>query len=335
MYIYVHHLLCCNLWWGCFNGNCSQWRSLCRNENPGGQGQKANHCLRAPCNGVSLASLGESLPSLLTTGHEFTALVLPVASSKALAKEQGTSSGIGSRVRERRWFGWSCGKFDETSNYIVTIYYTCHMIAAPLTRWLGYGATPNRYHKKALNLPLPNNAKPIWINSLRWFPGSKPIDFLQHMANNGHIKKLLGGRQLFMVPALCLKNFGTMGAWDLDARIESGTGKKLLRTRRDTIFCQEITRKCASTAKKNNLLGHTDFGLTSYFMWGAAPLPRATWRKNDSHVQAVMTAFEGKFCKECLDTGVMRQGKKLRLVCIGWKPDLKLQAVLVVSHVGI
>jgi len=71
------------------------------------------------------------------------------------------------------------------------------------------------------------------------------------MANNGHIKKLLGGRQLFMVPALCLKNFGTMGAWDLDARIESGTGKKLLRTRRDTFFCQEITRKCASTAKKS------------------------------------------------------------------------------------
>lgn len=133
-YMYIIYC-CCNLWWGCFNGNCSQWRSLCRNENPGGQGQEANHCLRAPCNGVSL-------PSLLTAGHEFTALVLPVASSKALAKEQGTSGGSGSRVREGEpknfnWFGRSCGKCVETSIYIVTIYYTSHMIAAPLTRWLG------------------------------------------------------------------------------------------------------------------------------------------------------------------------------------------------------
>lgn len=186
------------------------------------------------------------------------------------------------------------------------------------------------------------------------FPRLKPLDFINHMAASGHINKLLGGKQVYSSGPLlqdfwdryqvehpdfslfleddvdlsvCIPIFahadGGRGykksefmVFNWSSAIGSGTGKT---NAKDNFAARELRRKRRAMNAQVNLLGHT-FG--THFMWGAAP---AMWHKDDSNFQEMMTVF-GKDLKECFDVGVTCQGRNLRLVCIGLKADLKLQA---------
>ena len=204
-----------------------------------------------------------------------------------------------------------------------------------------------------LSLPVPLNN--LSGGLLQGFPRLKPIDFLNHMVDSGHLNKLLGGKQisgsrtmlqefwsnfqkahpdfgLFTEEnidlGLCIPIFahadGGRGykksefmVFNWSSAIGSGTGKT---NKKDNYSARQFNRKRPSNQKAQiNLLGHT---FATHYMWGAAP---AMWHKEDSHFQAMMTAF-GEDLKECFCSGVMCQGKRIRLVCIGLKADLKLQA---------
>ena len=201
-------------------------------------------------------------------------------------------------------------------------------------------------------LSLPIELTPL-SGDLDGFPRLKPLNFLQHMASEGKLNRLLGGRQIntggrdmleefwqryevvhpdfsFFLEdnkvdkGMCIPVFahadGGRGykksefmVFNWSSAIGSGTGKA---NRKDNFSSRPLKRR---KGMQVNLLGHT-FG--THFMWGAAP---AMWRKDDSHFQSMMTAL-GEDLKECFDTGVLYQGQRLRLVCIGLKADLKLQA---------
>lgn len=227
--------------------------------------------------------------------------------------------------------------------------------SCPVVRRLGKLSTNDaeeRLHQILLqnNLSLPIELKYL-TGTLAGFPRLKPIDFLNHMAATGYLNKLLGGRQvlssrpilrdfwknfqiahpdfgLFVEDGvsldLCVPCFahadGGRGykksefmVFNWSSAIGSGTGKS---NKKDGYVSRPLKRRIGAQV---NLLGHS-FG--THFLWGAAP---AVWHKDDSQFQSMMTAF-GEDLKECFDTGVLYQGHRLRLVCVGLKADMKLQA---------
>lgn len=69
-----------------------------------------------------------------------------------------------------------------------------------------------------------------------------------------------------------------------------------------------------------NLLGHS---YSTHFLWGT--LSQKRHKDNEECFQEILLQF-GADLRECFDVGIVHNGRRLRLVCLGMKGDLKLQA---------
>ena len=210
-------------------------------------------------------------------------------------------------------------------------------------------------NKYQLALPIP--LKPITDKpQLPGFPRLKPMDFLQYMAETGHLNKLLGGRSL--------QNSGPelKGFWDnyrnlhpdfelfhmtdmeLDlsdcipilAHIDGGRGYKKAEFMVFS-FCSMIgfgsgsrnlkdygVRSFKKKKKKPGLqiplLGHS---YLSHYLYAA--MPASFHKHNEEAFQQILEAF-AEDLRECFDEGIGFRGRVIRLVLLGLKGDLKMQA---------
>ncbi|CAK8996477.1 unnamed protein product [Durusdinium trenchii] len=203
------------------------------------------------------------------------------------------------------------------------------------------------------NLSLPIDLTPLSGDLLEGYPRLKPLHFLEYMAANGYLNRLLGGKQVAEARPMLEEfwrrfevyhpDFGLFLVDDPDvelglcipvfAHADGGRGYK-----KSEFMVFNWSSVCGSgTAGGNkkdhsfrmlkrgkkeaqiNLLGHS-YG--THYMYSVMP---AAWHKDDSCFQAMMTEF-GKDLHECFETGVLHQGLRLRLVVLGLKADLKLQA---------
>ena len=203
------------------------------------------------------------------------------------------------------------------------------------------------------NLSLPIDLTPLSGDLLEGYPRLKPLHFLEYMAANGYLNRLLGGKQVAEARPMLEEfwrrfevyhpDFGLFLVDDPDvelglcipvfAHADGGRGYK-----KSEFMVFNWSSVCGSgTAGGNkkdhsfrmlkrgkkeaqiNLLGHS-YG--THYMYSVMP---AAWHKDDSCFQAMMTEF-GKDLHECFETGVLHQGLRLRLVVLGLKADLKLRA---------
>lgn len=95
-----------------------------------------------------------------------------------------------------------------------------------------------------------------------------------------------------------------------------GTGKQ---NRKDHAVRPVSFKRKTANNPRVNLLGHS---YATHYLWAVMP---AAWHKDDSTFQAMLTEF-GRDLAECFEKGVMVGGAHFRLVLLGLKADLKLQA---------
>ena len=203
------------------------------------------------------------------------------------------------------------------------------------------------------NLSLPVPLKPLDHESLEGYPRLRPLDFLQYMKDSGNLHRLLGGRQVsnarpfleafWKAYEVCHPDFslylqegvdygtcipiyvhadGGRGykksefmVFNWSAALGSGTG----RLNRKDHEIRSFKRARREKESQINLLGHT-YG--THYLY--AVMPQA-WHKDDSMFQAMMDCF-GKDLAECYEVGIEYDHQRLRLVPLGLKADLKLQA---------
>ena len=208
--------------------------------------------------------------------------------------------------------------------------------------------------KHGLALPIqlsPVTGKP----DLEGYPRLKPKDFLSYMAESGNLHRLLGGVSLqsagpvladfWAAYRLCHEDFELFSKADLNENIElqycipihvhadggrgykrsefmvfnwsavlgTGTGKQ---NKKDPAVRQCRKRR---NRMRVNLLGHS-YG--THYMWAVMP---STWHKKDNNFQDMLTQL-GEDFRECFETGITIGGHVWRLVVLGLKGDLKLQA---------
>ncbi|CAE7244235.1 UPF1 [Symbiodinium sp. CCMP2592] len=206
-------------------------------------------------------------------------------------------------------------------------------------------------HKLSLPIPLRGiHGDP----AIAGFPRLKPSDIFQFMADSGHLNKLLGGRSLQNSHLLLLSFWENYRAIHPDfelfsshhsdipleecipivAHIDGGRGYK----KSEFMIFNWGAVIGSGSGKKNKkdpavrafgvsgykmqlpLLGHS---YTTHFLYAAMP---SSWHKNsETSFQALLRTF-AEDLRECFDDGISWKGRVLRLVCIGLKGDLKLQA---------
>ncbi|CAE7676946.1 UPF1, partial [Symbiodinium sp. CCMP2456] len=208
--------------------------------------------------------------------------------------------------------------------------------------------------KHKLSLPIP--LKQVHGDAaIAGFPRLKPLDIFQYMADTGHVNKLLGGRtvqssQLFLldfwenykathpdfelfssdrysdipledcIPIIAHIDGGRgykkseFMIFDWGAVIGSGSGKK---NKKDPAV---RALKARGNKMQLPLLGHS---YTTHYLYAAMP---SAWHKNhEDSFQALLRTF-AEDLKECFDEGVSFKGRVLRLVLLGLKGDMKMQA---------
>ncbi|CAE7878008.1 UPF1, partial [Symbiodinium sp. KB8] len=208
--------------------------------------------------------------------------------------------------------------------------------------------------KHKLSLPIPLK-KVHGDPAIAGFPRLKPLDIFQYMADSGHVNKLLGGRTVQSSRLLLLDFWENYRAIHPDfeifsshhysdipledcipivAHIDGGRGYK----KSEYMIFDWGAVMGSGSGKKNNkdpavrafksrgnkmqlpLLGHS---YTTHYLYAAMP---ASWHKNhEDSFQALLRVF-AEDLKECFDEGVSFKGRVLRLVLIGLKGDLKMQA---------
>ena len=208
----------------------------------------------------------------------------------------------------------------------------------------------NRY-QLALPVPLkPITDKPALIG----FPRLKPMDFLQYMAESGHLKKLLGGRSMqscgpelqafwdrykllhpdFELFHMTNMDLNLSDCIPIVAQIDGGRGYKRSEFMVFS-FCSMIgfgsgSRNLKDPAvrrfKKKKaglqipLLGHS---YLSHYLYAA--MPASFHKHSEEAFQQILQAF-AEDIRECFDEGVNFRGRVIRLVLLGLKGDLKMQA---------
>ncbi|CAE7460163.1 unnamed protein product, partial [Symbiodinium microadriaticum] len=222
----------------------------------------------------------------------------------------------------------------------------------------------NSVHKvlAKYNLALPIPLSPVeGTTALDGFPRLKPLHFLEHMLETGHLNKLLGGRSLASSGPMLLefwqnyrccypdfelyeladgKAYGDGPPVDLSccipvyAHIDGGRGFKrseFLVFNWSTVIGHgtgKQNRKDPSVPIKRNakkpqvgLLGHS---FLTHYLYCAMP---ASMHKNkEADFQEILQVFAMDL-RKCFDSGVqLKNGSRLRLVLLGLKGDLKLQA---------
>lgn len=240
---------------------------------------------------------------------------------------------------------------------------TASIVAAcPVVRGMGKVATAKAEDKIHPLLQKHKLALPIEVSLLdgdlvAGYPRLKPLHFLEYMAESGNIHRLLGGKSIWSCGQmleqfwkdyeLCHPDFGFFLDSDVDRSccipiyahadggrgfkkselmvfnwssvIGSGTGKG---NNKDHSVKSRLLRKKRNATKDSaqiNLLGHS---YTTHYLWAVMP---AAWHKDDSVFQSMLAEF-GRDLAECFEKGVEVQGKHFRLVLLGLKADLKLQA---------
>ena len=205
------------------------------------------------------------------------------------------------------------------------------------------------------NLSLPIQVQKISGDSaIAGFPRLKPLDIFQFMADSGHVNKLLGGRTVQSSHQLLLEFWTNYKAihpdfelfsshyseipledcipivahidggrgykksefmiFDWGAVLGSGSGKKNKKDPAVRAF------KGSGNKMQLPLLGHS---FTTHYLYAAMP---SSWHKNDEKAfQALLCTF-AEDLKECFDEGISFHGRVLRLVLLGLKGDLKMQA---------
>ena len=205
------------------------------------------------------------------------------------------------------------------------------------------------------NLSLPIQVQKIYGDSaIAGFPRLKPLDIFQFMADSGHVNKLLGGRTVQSSHQLLLEFWTNYKAihpdfelfsshyseipledcipivahidggrgykksefmiFDWGAVLGSGSGKKNKKDPAVRAF------KGSGNKMQLPLLGHS---FTTHYLYAAMP---SSWHKNDEEAfQALLCTF-AEDLKECFDEGISFHGRVLRLVLLGLKGDLKMQA---------
>ena len=205
-----------------------------------------------------------------------------------------------------------------------------------------------------LSLPIP-----ITIISGNLFaegiPRLKPIDFLHYMSETGNLYRLLGGTSLDKSAAKFTKFWGNFQKIHPDFELFSAdTPKEVQWSDCIPIYCHadggrgfkkseymvfnwssalgngtgranrkdpDIRRfRKPSSKMQVNLLGHS---YATHFLWGT--LSQKLHKDNEDCFQEMLLQF-GADLRECFDTGIVVNGRRLRLVCLGMKGDLKLQA---------
>ena len=202
-------------------------------------------------------------------------------------------------------------------------------------------------------LSLPVRLSPLPEGLLQGYPRLKPLDFLEFMKASGNLNRLLGGRQIEAArPFLqdfwkryevCHPDFslfkeecdlsscipvyvhadGGRGVkksefmvFNWSSAIGCGTG----RANKKDHSLRSFNNRRRKEKAQINLLGHT---YTTHYLYGVMP---AAWHKDDSKFQAMMDAF-GQDLAECHEPGILTEnGGRVRLVVLGLKADLKLQA---------
>lgn len=203
---------------------------------------------------------------------------------------------------------------------------------------------------KKHNLILPVEISPLTGGSVEGYPRLKPLDFFTYMIDSGHITRLLGGRttrscrsaledfwknyqvchpdfELYDLPEIdlgcCIPIYahadGGRGfkkselmVFNWSSAIGKGTGNPNRKQRSMRQF------KKSNDSAQVNLLGNS---YATHYMWAVMP---ALWHKDDHFFQEMLLEF-GKDLLDCFE-GVMVNGQLFRLVLLGLKADLKLQA---------
>ncbi|CAE7591288.1 UPF1, partial [Symbiodinium sp. CCMP2456] len=207
--------------------------------------------------------------------------------------------------------------------------------------------------KHNLSLPIPLR-KTHGDAAIKGFPRLKPLDIFQYMADSGHVNKLLGGRTVQSSHQLLLEFWQNYKAIHPDfelfssrysdipledcipivAHIDGGRGYK----KSEFVVFDWAAVIGSGSGKKNNkdpavrslkktnnkmqlpLLGHS---FTTHYLYAAMP---SAWHKNHEEAfQALLSTF-AEDLRECFDEGVSFKGRVLRLVLLGLKGDLKMQA---------
>ena len=206
-------------------------------------------------------------------------------------------------------------------------------------------------HRLSLSIPLRGIEG---RKELDGFPRLKPMDILSYMSEAGHINKLMGGRshascckelrefwhrfrnlhgdfELFKpqhawipledcIPIVCHIDGGRgykksefmIFSWG--PMLGAGSGNKSLK---DPAI-RSFTRK--NQKLQTALLGHT---YTTHYLFAAMP---SSWHKsNETAFQNILSTF-AEDLRELFDEGISHQGRVLRLVLIGLKGDLNMQA---------
>ena len=204
-------------------------------------------------------------------------------------------------------------------------------------------------------LALPVEISEMTADGLEGYPRLKILDFLQHMADSGNVHRLLGGKRLWSCHYMleefwtnyqqCHPDFGLFQCSDIDyghcipvyahadggrgfkkselmvfnwsSAIGSGTGKVNLKD--PGVRSMKFRKGKQKRPQQVNLLGHS---YETHYMWGVMP---AAWHKDDSKFHRVLEEFGNDFM-EAFEKGIYAHGIHFRLVLLGLKADLKLQA---------
>ena len=201
-----------------------------------------------------------------------------------------------------------------------------------------------------LSLPIPLRC--IHHADLQGFPRLKPMDVFSYMLEAGHLNKLLGGKrldssrallqefwqnykqshedfELFAHPDICFEDCipilahidGGRGykksefmVFNWGPILGSGAGKKAAKDPSIRTFRRETSKFHMA------LLGHS---YTTHFLYAAMP---SAWHKsNEDAFQRLLKTFSEDL-RECFDEGLSYNGRVIRLVLLGLKGDLKMQA---------
>ena len=206
-------------------------------------------------------------------------------------------------------------------------------------------------HNTGFTIPIP--ITPIQEDNLivGGLPRLRPLDFMAYMVETGNLHRLLGGESLQSAKVV-LKKF-----WDfyqhthpdfelyrlgvpletcipIFAHADGGRGYKksefmvfnwsaVLGTgcgktnQKDPALKRRFRKK--PNAMQINLLGHS---YCTHYLWAVMS---AQLHKQEDKFQEMMLQFRADL-RECFDTGIQVQQDTWRLVCLGLKGDLKLQA---------
>ena len=219
------------------------------------------------------------------------------------------------------------------------------------------GDAESRMHEllRKHNLSLPVRLRGISEKpEVEGFPRLKPLDMFGYMAEAGHVNKLLGGKTLKASRELLQQfwmnyerihpdfelfqpQYSEVNREDcipILAHIDGGRGYKkseFMVFNWGPLFGIGSGKKSSKDpgvrsfrkhSKKFHLalLGHS---YTTHYLYCAMP---SSWHKhNEDAFQALLATF-AEDLRECFDEGISADGRVLRLVLLGLKGDLKMQA---------